>query len=171
MEMWRTFIRTLRPNKKKIIYALAGYLSFFYVGYVIPARISISPTDSVGAHVFFYKQHYKPVDLQKDALVVVPLYTRIRKHCWPCLVVKYLKCDAGDRLEVKNHGEFFCNNIYLGSAKTHSKTGVPVKAFEYDGVIPEGKFFAMGSCADSYDSRYVGLEDKGDIKGIAVPLF
>jgi type IV secretory pathway protease TraF len=72
---------------------------------------------------------------------------------------------------VKHHGEFFCNNVYLGSAKTHSKNGVPVKAFEYDGIIPEGKFFAMGTCPDSYDSRYVGLENKHDIKAVAVPLF
>ena len=169
--MWRTLIRPGRLNKKKIICALVGYLSFFYAGYVIPAKISLSPTDSVGAHVFFYKQHYKPSDLRKDTLVVMPFYTKIRKRCWPCLVVKYIKCDAGDRLEVKHQGEFFCNNIYLGSAKTHSKEGVPVKRFEYDGIIPEGKFFAMGSCADSYDSRYVGLEDKHDIQAIAMPLF
>lgn len=169
--MWRTLIRPGRLNKKKFICAIVGYLSFFYAGYVIPAKISLSPTDSVGAHVFFYKQHYKPSDFRKDALVVMPFYTKIRKHCWPCLVVKYIKCDAGDRLEVKHQGEFFCNNIYLGSAKTHSKEGIPVKRFEYDGIIPEGKFFAMGSCADSYDSRYVGLEDKHDIQAIAVPLF
>jgi type IV secretory pathway protease TraF len=72
---------------------------------------------------------------------------------------------------VKNHGEFFCNNVFLGSAKTHSKEGIQVKAFEYNGIIPEGKFFAMGSCIDSYDSRYVGLEDKNDIKAVALPVF
>ncbi|MDA8404382.1 MAG: S26 family signal peptidase [Desulfobacteraceae bacterium] len=169
--MLRTFIRTHNLNRKKVICILAGYLSLAYAGYVIPERISISPTDSVGAHVFFYKRHYKLSDLHKDALVVIPLYTRIRKHCWPCLIVKYLRCDAGDLLEVKNHGEFFCNNIFLGSAKKQSNEGIPVKAFEYDGIIPEGKFFAMGSCMDSYDSRYVGLENKSDIKAIAVPLF
>ena len=113
MEMLRTFLRTRNLNRKKVICVLAGYLTLVYMGFMIPQKVSFSPTDSVGSHVFFYKTHYKPSDLQKNALVVVPLYTRIRPHCWPCLVVKYLKCDAGDRLEVKNHGEFFCNNIFL----------------------------------------------------------
>ena len=171
MAMWRALIRIRSLNRKKIICILAGYLSIAYAGIIIPERISISPTDSVGAHVFYYKQHFKRTDIHKDALVVVPLYTRIRPKCWPCLVVKYIKCDAGDKLGVTHHGEFFCNNVYLGRAKTHSREGVPVQRFEYDGIIPEGKFFAMGSCMDSYDSRYMGLEDKSDIKAVAVPLF
>lgn len=150
---------------------LAGYLSLFYLGTIIPEKISVSPTDSVGAHVFLYKKNFKTTDLRKGSLVVIPMYTRLRPQCWPCLVVKYIKCDAGDLLEVKNHGEFFCNNVFLGSAKTHSKEGIPVKAFEYNGIIPEGRFFAMGSCIDSYDSRYVGLEDKNDIKAIVLPVF
>jgi len=166
--MWRILIRKFN---KKTVCMLAGYLSLFYLGTIIPERISVSPTDSVGAHVFLYKKNFKTPDLRKGSLVVVPMYTRLRPDCWPCLVVKYIKCDAGDLLEVKNHGEFFCNNVFLGSAKTHSKEGIPVKAFEYNGIIPEGRFFAMGSCIDSYDSRYVGLEDKNDIKAIALPVF
>jgi type IV secretory pathway protease TraF len=166
--MWQILIRKFN---KKTLYALAGYLCLFYLGTIIPERISISPTDSVGAHVFLYKKDFRPSDLCKGDLVVVPLYTKLRPNCWPCLVVKYIKCDAGDLLEMKNHGEFFCNNVFLGSAKTNSKEGIPVKAFEYNGIIPEGKFFAMGSCIDSYDSRYVGLEDKNDIKAVALPVF
>jgi conjugal transfer pilin signal peptidase TrbI len=171
MAMWKTFLREFNLNRKKVCCVLVGYVILAYAGYMIPQKISISPTDSVGAHVFFYKRNFDSSDLQANSLVVVPLYTRIRPHCWPCLVVKYLKCDSGDKLEVKNHGEFFCNDIFLGSAKTYSKEGIPVKAFEYDGIIPEGKFFAMGTCTDSYDSRYIGLENKSDIKAIAVPLF
>ena len=171
MAMWKTFLRELNLNRKKICCILAGYLALAYTGYMIPQKISISPTDSVGAHVFFYKRNFYPSDLQKNSLVVVPLYTRIRKNCWPCQVVKYVKCDSGDKLEATGRGEFFCNDVYLGRAKTHSREGTPVERFEYDGIIPEGKFFAMGTCVDSYDSRYVGLEDKRDIKAVAVPLF
>ena len=171
MAMWRTLIRHRSQNSLAIFWVMIGYCSLFYDGYSIPGKISLSPTDSVGAHVFFYKQHYKSSEIHKETLVVVPFHTKMKKNCWPCLVIKYIKCDAGDRLEVKHHGEFFCNNVYLGSAKTHSKEGIPVKAFEYDGIIPEGKFFAMGTCPDSYDSRYVGLENKHDIKAVAVPLF
>ena len=168
MAMWRTLIRKFN---RKTVCVLVGYLALVYVGTIIPQRLSVSPTDSVGAHVFLYKKHFRSSDLHKGSLVVVPLYTKLRPKCWPCLVVKYIKCEAGDTLEVKNHGEFFCNHVFLGSAKTHSKEGIPVKAFEYNGIIPRDKFFAMGSSIDSYDSRYVGFEDKNDIKAVALPIF
>lgn len=171
MAMCRPLIRIRDLNKQEIFCMLVGYCCLVYAGSVIPERISVSPTDSVGAHVFFYKRNFKPSEIHEDTLVVVPLYTRIRPDCWPCQVVKYVKCDSGDKLEATHRGEFFCNNVYLGRAKTHSREGTPVERFEFDGIIPEGKFFAMGTCVDSYDSRYVGLEDKRDIKAVAVPLF
>jgi len=178
VERFRIFLRTCLPrvrgipklNKKKLICALTGFLALIYTGWIIPARISLSPTSSIGHYVFLYKSHFKPSDISKGSLVVVPLYTRIVPHCWPCLAVKYIRCDSGERLDVRNSREFYCNNVFLGMAKTHSKKGVPVKIFQYNGIIPKGKFFAMGTCIDSYDSRYVGLENKRDIKAIAVPI-
>ena len=141
-----------------------------YTGYTIPRRISISPTPSVGHYIFLYKRHFKPSEIKKNTLVVLPLYTKLVAHCWPCLVVKYVTCDSGERLDVKRTREFYCDDRFLGLAKTHSKKGVPVKIFQYHGIIPKGKFFAMGTCIDSYDSRYIGLEKKSDIKAIAVPI-
>ena len=175
MEKCRTLLRNFfqnvrNQNKKQVLCTLTGFLALIYLGSVIPRRISISPTPSIGHYVFLYKRHFKPSDIEKGSLVVVPLYTRIVPHCRPCLVVKYIRCDSGERLDVRNRREFYCNNVFLGMAKTHSKKGVPVKIFQYHGVIPEGKFFAMGTCIDSYDSRYVGLEKKSDIKAIALPI-
>ena len=162
--------RRFPNNPKQVTCLLVGFFTLFYLGSVIPRRISISPTESVGHYIFLYKRHFDPAKIKKNSLVVVPFYTKIRPHCWPCLVVKYLKCDSGDRLEVKNGLDFFCNGIFLGRAKTHSKKGVPVKVFQYNGIIPQGKFFAFGGCVDSYDSRYVGFIDKKDIKAIALPI-
>lgn len=157
-------------DRRSSLCLLLGMVTLFYTGWMIPKRISISPTPSVGHYIFLYKRNFKPSDIKKESLVVVPLYTKIVPNCWPCLVVKYVACDSGDRLEVKNGREFYCNGQFLGFAKTHSKKGVPVKIFQYHGIIPKGKFFAMGTCIDSYDSRYIGLEDKSAIKALAVPL-
>ena len=150
---------------------MIGIAALCYVGTMIPRNISLSPTDSVGAHVFFLKKHFKKSDLKEGALVILPFYTHIRPHCWPCMVVKYIKCDAGEKLETRHRLEFYCNNVYLGTALTHSSKGVPVKPFHFEGIIPPGKFFAMGVSQNSYDSRYVGLEKKKDVKDIAIPLF
>jgi len=159
-----------RQTGRSLACSFVGFLVLVYTGWVIPQRISISPTPSVGHYVFLYKRHFKISDIRKGALVVVPLFTRLVPHCRPCLVIKYLTCDSGERLDVRNSREFYCDNVFLGIAKTHSKRGVPVKIFQYHGIIPNGKFFAMGTCRDSYDSRYIGLEKKDDIKAIAVPL-
>jgi len=172
VERFRTFLRKFFPKQtsKSLVSLFMGFLALCYTGWIIPERISLSPTSSIGHYVFLYKSHFKPSDISKGSLVVVPLYTRIVPHCWPCLAVKYIRCDSGERLDVRNSREFYCNNVFLGMAKTHSKKGVPVKIFQYNGIIPKGKFFAMGTCIDSYDSRYVGLENKRDIKAIAVPI-
>jgi len=162
--------RKLIPANKRLIGLVIGIAALCYAGAMIPRNISCSPTDSVGAHFFFLKKSFKPSDLKEGTLVVMPLYTHIRPDCWPCMVVKYIKCDEGQNLETRDQ-QFFCNNVYLGTALTHSSKGVPVKAFEFNGSIPEGEFFAMGVSGDSYDSRYVGLEKKSNVKDIAVPLF
>ena len=167
----RKFLENIRNQTgRRLACSFVGFLVLVYTGWVIPRKISISPTPSVGHYVFLYKKHFKVSDIRKGSLVVVPLYTRLVPHCRPCLVIKYLRCDSGDRLDVRNAREFYCDNLFLGTAKTHSKKGVPVKIFQYHGVIPHGQFFAMGTCRDSYDSRYIGLEKKDDIKAIAVPL-
>jgi len=167
----RNFPEQLRHlSKKQLICVLLGFAALVYAGTIIPRRISLSPTPSVGHYVFLYKKDFKPTEIHKGTLVILPLYTKLVENCWPCTVIKYVQCGPGDRLEVKNHTQFFCNGVFLGVAKTHSKKGVPVKVFQYNGIIPPGKFFAMGTHKDSYDSRYVGLEDIDNVQAIAKPI-
>ena len=162
--------RTKQLKTKRLFCFVIGIASITYAGASIPAKLSISPTNSVGYHLFFYKKNFRKSDLKKNTMVVVPLYTRLIDNCWPCLAVKYIKCDEGDNLRAET-GTFFCNDIYLGAAKTHSKQGTPVKAFKYNGRIPENYFFDMGTHIDSYDSRYIGLVNKDEIKAVAIPVF
>lgn len=155
---------------KRLIGVLIGIFSLYYAGAAIPKRLSYSPTDSVGYHFFFLKYHFDPAELKEGTLVVLPVYTRIRPDCWPCLMVKYIKCVSGQKLNVRNN-QFFCDDVFLGTAVFQSKTGMPVEVFQYNGIIPEERIFLMGVTGDSYDSRYVGLENISDVKAIAVPLF
>jgi len=70
--------------------------------------------------------------------------------------VKRLGCVEGEYLE--NIGrQFYCNGEYLGAAKEISREGKPLGIFEYKGIIPKGRYFAIGETLDSYDSKFWGF--------------
>jgi len=73
--------------------------------------------------------------------------------------VKKLGCAEGEKLESKGPEgrDFYCNGEYLGTAKHFSKEGRPLKAFQYNGLIPKGYLFAVGETRDSYDSKFWGF--------------
>ncbi|MBK9132433.1 MAG: signal peptidase I [Gammaproteobacteria bacterium] len=76
----------------------------------------------------------------------------------------------GDMVSRKGE-DFYLNDDYIGTAKTHSHSGVLLKPGP-TGVIPEGKYFVWTPHPDSYDSRYedIGWISKESIIGRAVRL-
>lgn len=160
-------IRSLTPRKGLCL--LAGFLILSFAGAVIPGRLSISLSNSVGHRLFYYKPQFKPSSLKKDTFVLLNVYTKLRPNCWPCQVVKKIACVEGDVLSVEETS-FYCNEEYIGTAKPCAKDGTPLQAFQFNGVIPGGKLFVAGACVDSYDSRYIGFIDKKDVKAIVVPI-
>jgi len=153
---------------KYLVCFLIGLCTLIYAGISIPARLTFSPTDSVGYRLFFIRGGNAD-HLKKNDYITFPLYTKIVPGCWPCTVVKKIVCVEGDNLVV-NHRNFFCNKKYIGTAKTHSKKGIPVKTFDYNGVVPTGKLFVMGTCIDSYDSRYFGFIDQKQVTAVVIPI-
>ncbi|MPY09025.1 S26 family signal peptidase [Moraxella catarrhalis] len=75
---------------------------------------------------------------------------------------------AGDTVSQQNR-EFFVNGQSAGIAKIKSKGGRPLKANEFQGVIPSGYYYVHTPHKDSYDSRYadVGLIPVAEIRGVA----
>lgn len=75
---------------------------------------------------------------------------------------------AGDTVSQQNR-EFFVNGQSAGIAKIKSKGGRPLKANEFQGVIPSGYYYVHTPHKDSYDSRYadVGLIPVTEIRGVA----
>ena len=71
-------------------------------------------------------------------------------------ITKQVGCVPGQILSRKDR-ELFCDGVSLGTAKTHSKTGVPLTATNNLGVIIDGYVYLQGTHIDSYDSRYFGL--------------
>lgn len=77
----------------------------------------------------------------------------------PAKLTKQLVCDAGDLLQLKDDA-FWCNGVRLGGFITRTWDDRPLTPFAYDGEIPEGQAFVMGTHPRSFDSRYFGLVDK-----------
>lgn len=75
--------------------------------------------------------------------------------------------------EVTRKGlDFYVNGQYVGTAKTHSKTGMPLEAGR-TGIIGEGQYYVMTPHLDSLDSRYTitGWVRKEAIIGQAYVVF
>jgi len=147
-------------------------------------HITISPSSSAGAHVFYYSNEVNSSDLTLNKWVRFPLLVpknivgTCEPNCSPgkapdtciCYPIKRIACDQGSVLITENLN-FYCDGIFLGKAKTRSKRGVPVTPFQYRGLIPEGYAFLMNDHPDSYDSRYYGIVGKNHVTQKVYPLF
>jgi len=80
---------------------------------------------------------------------------------------KFVMCEGGDKLSTQGLN-YYCNGEYIGTAKTTDSNGNSVSRFKYNGKIPKGDFFVMGTHPRSYDSRYWGFVNENQIQGIAI---
>lgn len=87
----------------------------------------------------------------------------------PAWLTKKVGCMEGETIE-HNGVDFFCGADKLGEALTETWDGRRLVAAELHGVIPAGRFFAVGEHPRSFDSRYFGLVDKASVTRV-VPLW
>lgn len=85
--------------------------------------------------------------------------------------VKILAGVPGDTV-TRNERDFFLNGAFVGTAKSHSRSGARLELAP-TGVIPPGRYFVSAPHPDSLDSRYVppGLIAQSQIIGRAYALF
>jgi len=67
-------LKTLLQKNKRPLCAFVGVTVLAYAGSLIPPRIGISPTPSVGYHVFYCKRHFSPSEVKKGTLVSILVY-------------------------------------------------------------------------------------------------
>lgn len=85
------------------------------------------------------------------------------------LVTKQVECIFPQRLMVDSSHRFFCDGIQIGSARVVTREGKTLPVFLFDGEVPLGKAFVMGSHEDSFDSRYFGFINIADAQRV-VPI-
>jgi signal peptidase I len=130
------------------------------------AFIGINTNKSLDGSVYIVnrlKKHFKKGDL-------VVFYFKGSKYYPPKYrMIKLIRCLPRDTLSAKGRN-FYCNNRFIGEAKQRDKQGKDTPLFVWDGMIPEGRYFVMGTHIDSYDSRYWGFVEQKDIIGKAYLL-
>lgn len=83
---------------------------------------------------------------------------------------KIIGCSQGERIfTIKD--EFYCNGAYLGTAIKQDGRGNIIEKVELNEIIPDGKFFMIGTNPKSYDSKYFGYVDIKDITGVTYGIF
>lgn len=85
------------------------------------------------------------------------------------VLIKKVACDSGDRLFVMDK-VYYCNDKLISIAKDKDRKGNKVDNFKFNGVIPDGKLFVIGTNKDSYDSKYFGFIDASKIIYKIYPL-
>ncbi|MBB6117748.1 conjugal transfer pilin signal peptidase TrbI [Rahnella inusitata] len=71
-------------------------------------------------------------------------------------LVKRLGCVEGQYLSRLNL-QFYCDGNEIAIAHMQDSTGKSLPIFNFTGVVPPGKAFAVGDTDNSYDSRYWGF--------------
>ena len=143
------------------------------LGLWLPGHISVTLTPSLGYRVFFLIEpeslEFKEGDylLFHKQLVNAPLrgnQARTDK------LLKKVGCASGHRLTV-NNGEYYCDENYLGHALTQDAKDKRLPQFIFNGLVPAGSLFMVGSHPRSYDSRYFGFIHADSVLKKAYPIW
>lgn len=84
-------------------------------------------------------------------------------------LVKRLGCIAGQYLS-RIGNQFYCDGKEIALAVRSDSNGKTLPVFNFTGIIPKGKAFAVGDTINSYDSRYWGFIDIAATEKL-IPIF
>ncbi len=89
----------------------------------------------------------------------------------PDKAIKKVGCIPGDTLERKGD-DFFCNGKSLNVViETTTSTGEKLPEFNFNGIVPAGSYFMMGTDKRSFDSRYYGFVNEKDSIYAGLPIW
>lgn len=143
-------------------------MSTYFIMYLFGYKILISNTQSLPYTVFLQTPNK---DLKTGNIVTFKYQFRdYFKYAQGDNFTKIIGCSQGETiLKVKNN--FYCNGGMIGTALTKDGKGNLIESVEYNEIIPQGKFFMIGTNPKSYDSKYFGYVDEKDIKGVTYGIF
>ena len=129
--------------------------------------IVINQTDSLPQKVWVMALHQKPK--RYDYIAFKPSL----KSGLPVNIIlhKQVLGIKGDTVSLKGR-DFYINQKYIATAKTHSLTGEPLQLGP-TGKLKEGQYYVSTPNKDSFDSRYekMGWINAGELLGVLYPLW
>ena len=153
---WLNTVKGARPGQWLLVSGMVLAISV-----IVPAilsRLILNITPSIPAHLLWLS---KNKHISKNDYI---LYTK--KHPYITIdapLIKQVRCVQGEHLTYKAPW-FVCNGIYIAKTLKKTSEGKPLTPFVYDGVIPKGYVFALGTNPNSFDSRYLGLVKLSETK-------
>lgn len=144
-----------------LVFCVAGVLFIHY-------KIAVPLTPSL-KYTIFYLREIKGDEIMPGNYVRFTLNHPTISSLKFKKTIKKAVCVGGQELTVV-HKDYYCNGVYLGTAKEYSLKGEMVDNFKYNGIIPAGSLFVMGHSKNSFDSRYFGFIRMTDVEKVAIPL-
>lgn len=161
-----------RLNRREQTVAIV-FTAFIMVGAWLPGRITVATSGSLDHRVFFLLPAPAKVELGDYLVFRHRDFARVQ----PGLradhdqMIKKVGCLPGDHLTMDAANRFFCNGRFLGQALEADSKGRPLPQFLFNGPVPGGKLFMIGTHPRSYDSKYFGFIDAHEISHQALPLW
>jgi signal peptidase I len=162
---YNLFGREIAIRRYEVYVVIISLVLYFYAKFIGYIGIRLSP--SVPIHLFYVSKIYSDINVGDYVILDFwgsQYYPEHEK------MVKEVVCKEGMYLKVVGR-DYYCNGVYLGRAKDRDRYGKYVENIKFDGIIPEGYYFLMGTHPDSYDSRYYGLAPKERIIGKVLFVF
>jgi conjugative transfer signal peptidase TraF len=159
--------------RRKDLASAAIALLVVLLGLWLPSHLLVSTSPSIDHRVFLRRAlDGRQERLQGEYLVFShPGGTHIHQGLQGNdLLIKQVGCRPGEKLTMEN-GQVFCQGIPLVEQLETDGQGRKLPRFIYDGIVPPGKYFMIGSHERSYDSRYFGFIDEEQFRYRALPLW
>lgn len=151
---------------------IAIFLIIFFHGIYILKQsygIGFSVTPSLPYFVFLIDK--KDLEFKKNDLLVFKYPGKnIYNYKTDESFVKILSCVPGEILKTNENYEYFCNGKNIGKALLLDGSGKSITPFFFNGVIPNNKYFVIGTHPKSWDSKYWGFVSKDRIIATAKGL-
>lgn len=160
----------LSSLSKKQRFAVLGIIVLVSVAFSfsVPTLFAVSLTASLGKRVYWLDKNVSSI---KRGDYVIYRHSNIATQFKEQSMIKLIRCDEGDELEVDRNKVLTCNGEYIGRAKETALNGTKLQNFVWHGQIPAGMFLPMGEHKDSYDGRYYGFIAKVNVLEKAHPVF
>lgn len=158
--------RLLRPftqippgSRLKVALGFAAALALFVASRHALSTVVVNTTDSVPHHLFLLD---RGSEIAPGDYVLAPLHHELLPPGYDRLS-KILLCAEGQHLEIRDRVTY-CDGVRLHEARTETRSGYPLEAFEWSGAVPAGKAYIGSPNEFSFDSRYLGFFDVADLQ-------